>query len=68
MSTEASAGAVRTAPLADVATAYFDWITACEQLRIAREQLEIQRSTLTIAEKRFHGKPHPATGSTGGLL
>lgn len=50
MSTEASAGAVRTALLADVATAYFDWITACEQLRIAREQLEIQRSTLTIAE------------------
>ena len=34
MSTEASAGAVRTALLADVATAYFDWITACEQLRI----------------------------------
>ena len=53
MSTEASAGAVRTALLADVATAYFDWITACEQLRIAREQLEIQRSTLTIAEKRY---------------
>ena len=37
MSTEASAGAVRTALLADVATAYFDWITACEQLRIARD-------------------------------
>ena len=53
MSTEASAGAVRTALLADVATAYFDWITACEQLCIAREQLEIQRSTLTIAEKRY---------------
>ena len=44
---------MRTALLADVATAYFDWITACEQLRIAREQLEIQRSTLTIAEKRY---------------
>ena len=35
-----------------MATAYFNWITACEQLRIAREQLEIQRRTLTIAEKR----------------
>ena len=35
-----------------MATAYFNWITACEQLRIAREQLEIQRGTLTIAEKR----------------
>ncbi|MFQ7533740.1 MAG: TolC family protein [Akkermansia muciniphila] len=44
---------MRTALLADVATAYFDWITACEQLCIAREQLEIQRSTLTIAEKRY---------------
>ena len=52
MSTEASACAVRTSLLADVATAYFNWITACEQLRIAREQLEIQRGTLTIAEKR----------------
>lgn len=50
MSTEASACAVRTSLLADVATAYFNWITACEQLRIAREQLEIQRGTLTIAE------------------
>lgn len=52
MSTEASACAVRTALLADVAMGYFDWITACEQLRIAREQLEIQRSTLSIAKKR----------------
>lgn len=59
MSTEASAGAVRTALLADVATAYFDWITACEQLRIAREQLEIQRNTLTIAEKRYKSEFAP---------
>lgn len=59
MSTEASAGAVRTALLADVATSYFSWITACEQLRIAQEQLEIQRNTLTIAEKRYKAEFAP---------
>ncbi len=53
MSTEASACAVRTSLLANVATAYFNWIAACEQLRIAEEQLEIQRKTLTIAEERY---------------
>lgn len=59
MSTEASACAVRTSLLADVATAYFNWITASEQLRIAQEQLEIQRSTLTIAEKRHKAELAP---------
>lgn len=59
MSTEASACAVRTALLADVATGYFNWITACEQLRIAREQLNIQRSTLIIAEKRHAAELAP---------
>lgn len=59
MSTEASAGAVRTALLADVATAYFNWITVCEQLRIAQEQLKIQRSTLTIAKKRYAAELAP---------
>lgn len=59
MSTEASACAVRTSLLADVATSYFNWITACEQLRIAREQLVIQRRTQTIAEKRYQGEFAP---------
>ncbi len=59
MSTEASACAVRTSLLANVATVYFNWIAACEQLRIAEEQLEIQRKTLTIAEERYKAEFAP---------
>ncbi len=59
MSTEASAGAVRTSLLANVATAYFNWIAACEQLRIAEEQLEIQRKTLSIAQERHRAEFAP---------
>lgn len=56
LSTVASACAVRTSLLADLATAYFSWITAKEQLRIAEEQLLVQKDTLTIAEKRYNAE------------
>ena len=51
-STEASAAAVRTALLANVASAYFDWIAAEEQLRIAKEQLDYQQHTYEIVVQR----------------
>lgn len=53
LSTEANAMAVRTLLLANVATTYFDWIAACEQLRVAEEQLVLQKETLQTVEDRF---------------
>lgn len=55
LSTEANAYSVRTLLLANIATTYFDWIAACEQLRVAEEQLELQERTLRRVEARFGG-------------
>lgn len=52
LATEASAKAVRVALLADVASMYFTWITATEQLSTAQEQLRLQKVTTGITEKR----------------
>lgn len=52
-SAEASAHATRTALAASIATTYFEWISAKESLRIAKEQLEYQERTHAIAEKRY---------------
>lgn len=51
--TEAAAGAVQTALSAAIAATYFDWITASENLRIAREQLDYQNHTLDIVRRRY---------------
>lgn len=51
LSTEANAVSIRTLLLANIATTYFDWIAACEQLRVAQEQLELQRKSLAIVEQ-----------------
>ena len=52
-SARAAEGATRTALAGNVATAYFQWISAKESLRIAQEQLEYQERTyrITIARK-----------------
>lgn len=50
-STEANALAVRTSLLAEVATTYFSWIASVEELRVAREQLVLQKRTLDIVTK-----------------
>ncbi len=52
-SAEAAAMATRTALAASIATTYFEWISAKESLRIAKEQLEYQERTHNIAEKRY---------------
>lgn len=51
-STVAAANATRTAMASSVATAYFEWISAKESLRIAKEQLEFQERTFNIVSKR----------------
>lgn len=51
-STVAAAQATRTALASSVATAYFEWISAKESLRIAQEQLEFQERTFNIVSKR----------------
>ncbi len=51
-STHAAANATRTALASSIATTYFEWISAQENLRIAREQLSYQERTYTIAKKR----------------
>ncbi len=51
-STKAAANATRTALAASIATAYFEWISANESLRIAREQLVFQENTYEITRKR----------------
>ncbi len=50
--TQAAAGSVRTALAANIASTYFDWIAANENLRIAREQLAYQKRTLDIVQRR----------------
>ncbi len=52
LSTEANALSVRTALMAEVATTYFSWIASVEELRVAREQLELQKKTLDIVQRR----------------
>ncbi len=51
-STHAAANATRTALASSIATAYFEWISAQENLRIAKEQLAYQERTYNIAKKR----------------
>ncbi len=52
-STKASADATRTALASQIATTYFQWITAKENLRIAREQLEYQEKTFRVVQQRL---------------
>lgn len=52
-STVASAHATRTALASSVATAYFEWISAKESLRIAQEQLELQEKTYDIVQRCY---------------
>ncbi len=49
-STEADAIAIHNSLLAEVASTYFDWINYTEQLDMARQQLEIQKKSLSIAQ------------------
>ena len=51
-STEAAAAATRTALASSIAASYFQWISAMESLRIAREQLEYQERTYKVTEER----------------
>lgn len=53
-SSQAAANATRAALASGIAVSYFDWISARESLRIAREQLEYQERTYKITAKR-HG-------------
>ena len=53
-SVKAAASATRAALASGIAVSYFDWISARESLRIAREQLEYQERTYKITAKR-HG-------------
>lgn len=52
-SAQAAANATRTALAAGIATTYFEWISAQESLRIAKEQLAYQERTYNIAKKRY---------------
>lgn len=51
-STKAAAAATRTALASSIAAAYFQWISAKESLRIAREQLEYQERTYKVTQER----------------
>lgn len=51
-STVAAANATRAALASSVATAYFEWISAQESLRIAKEQLAYQERTFDIVSQR----------------
>ncbi|MBR5894748.1 MAG: efflux transporter outer membrane subunit [Akkermansia sp.] len=51
-STQAAANATRTALAASIAATYFEWISAKESLRIAREQLEYQERTYNVVKKK----------------
>ncbi len=51
-STKAAADATRTALASQIASVYFQWITAKENLRIAREQLEYQERTYNIVARQ----------------
>ncbi len=48
----AAAAASRVALASSVATTYFDWISACESLRVAEEQLAYQERTHRRTEER----------------
>lgn len=60
-STKAAAAATRTALASSIAAAYFQWISAMESLRIAREQLEYQERTYKVTQERH------ATGMESAL-
>ncbi|MBQ7023997.1 MAG: efflux transporter outer membrane subunit [Akkermansia sp.] len=51
-STQAAANATRTALAASIANTYFEWISARESLRIAREQLEYQERTYNVVKQK----------------
>ena len=51
-SAHAAAAATRTALASGVATVYFDWISAMESLRFAREQLAFQERSFQVVVKR----------------
>ena len=51
-STEAAAAATRSALASSIAASYFQWISAKESLRIAKEQLEYQERTYKVTEER----------------
>ncbi len=51
-SARAAAAATNTALASAIATTYFEWISATESLRSAREQLVYQQRTFDIVEKR----------------
>ncbi len=51
-STKAAADATRTALASQIASSYFQWITAKENLRIANEQLEYQERTYRVVAQR----------------
>lgn len=51
-STKAAANATRAALASSIATTYFEWISAKESLRIAREQLEYQERTYRIVQQK----------------
>lgn len=53
-SAHAAEAATRSALASGIATAYFDWITATESLRTAREQLVYQQKTFDIVQKRVN--------------
>ncbi len=52
-STHAAANATRTALASSIATTYFEWISAQESLRIAREQLAYQERTYNVTKQRY---------------
>lgn len=60
-STQAAAAATRTALASSIATTYFQWISAKESLRIAKEQLEYQERTYKVTQERH------ATGMESAL-
>lgn len=51
-STRAAAAATQAALASSIASTYFEWISAKESLRIAKEQLEFQERTYNIVKKR----------------
>lgn len=51
-SSQAAAAATRTALAASIASAYFEWISAKESLRFAREMLAYQEKTYDIVARR----------------
>ena len=60
-STRAAAAATRTALASSIAAAYFQWISAKESLRIAKEQLAYQERTYKVTQERH------ATGMESAL-